>query len=185
MSLCTTPLCATPLCATSLCATPLCATPLCAMPLCATLTPTLISIALRLREASSFLPLASTYQMKRTTFFGGRLFGFLYLFLASTHLLLIFAVRFSKDGTGKTDTFIRLMHIVLTISENPSLAPGTKFPRHPAMVVVCPTKVLKEEMAEKMIKAGLTTLAINADTLNVARKKALNLFKEALESPWL
>ncbi|KAG2111488.1 P-loop containing nucleoside triphosphate hydrolase protein, partial [Suillus clintonianus] len=87
----------------------------------------------------------------------------------------------TATGTGKTDTFIRLMHIVLAISENPSLAPGTKFPRHPAMVVVCPTKVLEEEMAEKMIKAGLTALAINADTLDMARKKALNLFKEALE----
>jgi hypothetical protein len=32
----------------------------------------------------------------------------------------------TATGTGKTDTFIRLMHIVLAISENPSLAPGTR-----------------------------------------------------------
>ncbi|KAH7920578.1 P-loop containing nucleoside triphosphate hydrolase protein, partial [Leucogyrophana mollusca] len=84
----------------------------------------------------------------------------------------------TATGTGKTDTFIRLMHIVRKLSSNPTLAPGVNFPPDPAMILTCPTKALEEEMETKMRNAQLTALAINADSVEAARKEDRNLFRE-------
>jgi ATP-dependent helicase YprA (DUF1998 family) len=53
----------------------------------------------------------------------------------------------TATGTGKTGVFIMLMLVIRAISEDPSLALGDrKFPKDPAMLVVCPTKALEEDM---------------------------------------
>src|SRR5882757_6809925 len=53
----------------------------------------------------------------------------------------------TATGTGKTDTFIRTMHVIRYLTENHASAPeGVSFPHDPAMIIVCPTKALEEEM---------------------------------------
>ncbi|KAH7918113.1 P-loop containing nucleoside triphosphate hydrolase protein [Leucogyrophana mollusca] len=96
------------------------------------------------------------------------------LLLDGEDVLLITAT-----GTGKTDTFIRLMHIIRKLSSNHALAPGVFFRSDLAMIITCPTKALEEEMETKMRQAQLTTIAINADTVEAARKENRNLFREA------
>ena len=50
-------------------------------------------------------------------------------------------------GTGKTGFFIFLMLIICAISKDPTLAlDDLTFPKDPAMIVVCPTKALQEDM---------------------------------------
>jgi len=61
-------------------------------------------------------------------------------------LLLVVAT-----GSGKTDMFIRLMHVVQWIATHPHTFGAVGFPRDPAMVVVCPTKALEDEMVSAML----------------------------------
>jgi len=49
-------------------------------------------------------------------------------------------------GSGKTDMFIRLMHVIQWISRHPHTFGTVTFPPDPAMIIVCPTKALEEEM---------------------------------------
>ena len=50
-------------------------------------------------------------------------------------------------GTGKTGFFIFLMLVICAISKDPTLAlDDLTFPKDPAMIVVCPTKALQEDM---------------------------------------
>ena len=56
----------------------------------------------------------------------------------------------TATGSGKTDTFIRLMHLISYISAHPNEIPGIIFPPDPAMIIVCPTKTLEEEMVRIM-----------------------------------
>ena len=50
-------------------------------------------------------------------------------------------------GTGKTGFFIFLMLVIRAISRDPTLALGSiYFLKDPAMIVVCPTKALQEDM---------------------------------------
>ncbi|OAX32842.1 hypothetical protein K503DRAFT_804881 [Rhizopogon vinicolor AM-OR11-026] len=52
-----------------------------------------------------------------------------------------------------------------------------------AMIIVCPTKALEEEMELKMRKAGLTAVAINEDTAKAAAKETppRNLYNEVIQ----
>ena len=52
----------------------------------------------------------------------------------------------TATGSGKTDTFIRLMRLISYISAHPNEIPGVTFPPDPAMIIICPTKMLEEEM---------------------------------------
>jgi len=61
-------------------------------------------------------------------------------------LLLVVAT-----GSGKTDMFIRLMHVVQWIATHPHMFGVVGFPRDPAMVVVCLTKALEDEMVSMML----------------------------------
>jgi superfamily II DNA/RNA helicase len=50
-------------------------------------------------------------------------------------------------GTGKTSFFIFLMLVIHVISKDPTLAlDDVTFPKDPAMIVVCLTKALQEDM---------------------------------------
>ncbi|KAG0704641.1 P-loop containing nucleoside triphosphate hydrolase protein [Suillus ampliporus] len=86
----------------------------------------------------------------------------------------------TATGTGKTDAFIRLMHVICKLSEDPPLCDTKRYPPNPAMLVICPTKSLEFDMAEKMTRASLTNIVINGDTVDEARKCGRDLFKEAL-----
>ncbi|KIJ58459.1 hypothetical protein HYDPIDRAFT_190803 [Hydnomerulius pinastri MD-312] len=110
---------------------------------------------------------------------------------AITHLLDGIDVLFvTATGSGKTDAFIRLMHIMLALSKDHELYPqAKKFPRDPVMLVVCPTKALELDMVahrksdkeRKMVKAKLSAVAINADTVDEYRKKDANIFEHVCE----
>jgi ATP-dependent helicase YprA (DUF1998 family) len=53
----------------------------------------------------------------------------------------------TPTGSGKTGYLIMLMLVVREISEDQTLALNErKFPKDPAMIVVCPTKALEEDM---------------------------------------
>ena len=50
-------------------------------------------------------------------------------------------------GSGKTGYFIMLMLVMCAISEDETLALGGRtFPKDPAMIIVCPTKALQEDI---------------------------------------
>ena len=50
----------------------------------------------------------------------------------------------TATGSGKTGLFIMLMLVICMISQEPSLALGPRrFPKDPAMIVVCQTKALE------------------------------------------
>lgn len=61
-------------------------------------------------------------------------------------------------GSGKTGYFIMLMLVIRAISQDRNLALGDIiFPKDPAMIVVCPTKALQEDM----VRDYLVDLAIS------------------------
>jgi len=62
-------------------------------------------------------------------------------------LLLVVAT-----GSGKTDMFIWLMHVIQWIATHPHTFGAVSFPHDPAMVVVCPTKALEDEMVSTMLR---------------------------------
>jgi ATP-dependent helicase YprA (DUF1998 family) len=56
----------------------------------------------------------------------------------------------TATGSGKTGLFIMLMLVICMISQDPSLALGPRrFPKNPAMVIVCPTKALEVNMVRR------------------------------------
>jgi len=53
----------------------------------------------------------------------------------------------TATGTGKTGVIIMLMLAMRSIASDPNLAlEGRTFPKDPAMIVVCPTKALEDDM---------------------------------------
>ena len=49
-------------------------------------------------------------------------------------------------GSGKTDMFIQLMHVMKWISTHPHTFGAVTFPNDPVMIIVCPTTALEDEM---------------------------------------
>jgi replicative superfamily II helicase len=49
-------------------------------------------------------------------------------------------------GSGKTGYLTMLMLVVREISADETLVLGKRLPKDPAMIVVCPTKALEEDM---------------------------------------
>ncbi|KAG6805374.1 hypothetical protein H0H92_015663, partial [Tricholoma furcatifolium] len=85
-------------------------------------------------------------------------------------------------GSGKTGYFMMLMLVIHAIARDETLALGNLlFPKDPAMIIVCPTKALQQDMALKLQKYNLTTIVINSDTCMEAREMNRNLWKEARE----
>lgn len=59
----------------------------------------------------------------------------------------------TPTGSGKTGYFIMLMLVAREISRDETLGLGTKkFPKDPAMLVICPTKALEYDMVSLNIK---------------------------------
>ncbi|KAG0698523.1 P-loop containing nucleoside triphosphate hydrolase protein [Suillus ampliporus] len=61
----------------------------------------------------------------------------------------------TATGTGKTDAFIRLMHVICKLSEDPPLCNTKCYPPNPAMLVICPTKSLEFDMTLLMRHASV------------------------------
>jgi ATP-dependent helicase YprA (DUF1998 family) len=59
-------------------------------------------------------------------------------------------------GSGKTGYFFMLMLVMRAISEDETLALGGRtFPKDPAMIVICPTKALQEDMVSSSFLLSL------------------------------
>ncbi|KAJ7619892.1 hypothetical protein B0H17DRAFT_1219660 [Mycena rosella] len=68
------------------------------------------------------------------------------------------------------------------IAVNPSLCPGETFPKNPAIVVVCPTNSIEQQMEENMAKLGISALMIDSDTVAAARILGRDLWEQARET---
>ncbi|KII90032.1 hypothetical protein PLICRDRAFT_108348 [Plicaturopsis crispa FD-325 SS-3] len=86
-------------------------------------------------------------------------------------------VALTSTGSGKSGFFYMYMLVVLAITKNPSLCPSVRFPEDPAMVIICPTNFLEEQM--RMHAMGLNALAINAVQIGKAQELGENLWEKA------
>jgi len=79
----------------------------------------------------------------------------------------------TPTGSGKIGYFIMLMLVVREISADETLALGkTKFPKDPAMVVVCPTKALEDDMVHTFLWSALDQLGSYLSRHRKCRKRA-------------
>jgi ATP-dependent helicase YprA (DUF1998 family) len=93
----------------------------------------------------------------------------------------------SATGSGKSGYFFMVLIVIIAINDNPQLCPSAKFKKDPAMIVLCPTNALEVDMVrqfsqpmidnklipwqrDKMIRFGLTTVALNHDTIEEAQR---------------
>ncbi|KAJ7450708.1 P-loop containing nucleoside triphosphate hydrolase protein, partial [Mycena galericulata] len=90
-------------------------------------------------------------------------------------------VAVTPTGSGKTGFLFLTILVMKAIAANPSLCPGVTFPRDPAIVVVCPTNSIEQQMEENMAKLGIAALMINADTVAAARLRGEDLWMRARE----
>ncbi|KAJ6529414.1 P-loop containing nucleoside triphosphate hydrolase protein [Mycena vulgaris] len=88
-------------------------------------------------------------------------------------------VAVTPTGSGKTGFLFLTLIVMIAISANPSLCPTASFPQDPAIVVVCPTNSIEQQMEENMTKLGLSALMINSDTVASARIHGENLWIKA------
>ncbi|KAJ7754625.1 P-loop containing nucleoside triphosphate hydrolase protein [Mycena maculata] len=90
-------------------------------------------------------------------------------------------VAVTPTGSGKTGFLFLTIIVMIAIAANPSLCPSVSFPKDPAIVVVCPTNSIEQQMEENMGKLGIAALMINADTVAAARLRGENLWMKARE----
>ncbi|KAJ6496218.1 P-loop containing nucleoside triphosphate hydrolase protein, partial [Mycena sanguinolenta] len=90
-------------------------------------------------------------------------------------------VAVTPTGSGKTGFFFLTILVMIAIAANPSLCPSASFPKDPAIVVVCPTNSIEQQMEENMAKMGIRALMINADTVAAARIRGEDLWIKARE----
>jgi hypothetical protein len=77
--------------------------------------------------------------------------------------------------------------VIIVINKNPQLCPSAKLKKDPAMLVLCPTNALEVDMVrqssqpmidnklipwqrDKMIRFGVTAVALNRDTIEEAQR---------------
>ncbi|KAJ7792475.1 hypothetical protein B0H14DRAFT_3499209 [Mycena olivaceomarginata] len=78
-------------------------------------------------------------------------------------------VAVTPTGSGKTAYLFLSILVMMAISKTPSLCPAVKFPKDPAIVVVCPTNSIEQQLDENMAKLGVPALTINSNTMASAR----------------
>ncbi|KAJ7883569.1 P-loop containing nucleoside triphosphate hydrolase protein [Mycena leptocephala] len=88
-------------------------------------------------------------------------------------------VAVTLTGSGKTGYLFLTILVMIAIAKTPSLCPAVKFPIDPAIVVVCPTKSIEQQMEENMAKIGIAALAINSDTVAAARMRNEDIWTRA------
>ncbi|KAJ7351208.1 P-loop containing nucleoside triphosphate hydrolase protein [Mycena albidolilacea] len=91
-------------------------------------------------------------------------------------------VAVTPTGSGKTGFLFLTIIVMIAIAKNPSLCPAVTFPKDPAIVVVCPTNSIEQQMEGNMAKLGIHALMINAETVAAARTRGEeDLWKRARE----
>ncbi|KAJ6559822.1 P-loop containing nucleoside triphosphate hydrolase protein, partial [Mycena capillaripes] len=90
-------------------------------------------------------------------------------------------VAVTPTGSGKTGYLFLTILVMMAIAKAPSLCPDVKFPADPAIVVVCPTNSIEQQMEENMAKMGIAALVINSDTVAAARIRGEDLWVRARE----
>ncbi|KAJ7609778.1 P-loop containing nucleoside triphosphate hydrolase protein [Mycena polygramma] len=90
-------------------------------------------------------------------------------------------VAVTPTGSGKTGFLFLTIIVMIAIATNPSLCPSVTFPKDPAIVVVCPTNSIEQQMEGNMAKLGIHALMINADTIAAARIRGEDLWMKARE----
>ncbi|KAJ6627941.1 P-loop containing nucleoside triphosphate hydrolase protein, partial [Mycena sp. CBHHK59/15] len=88
-------------------------------------------------------------------------------------------VAVTPTGSGKTGYLFLSILVMIAIANTPSLCPSVKFPKDPAIIVVCPTNSIEQQMDINMARMGITALTINADTVSAARLRGHNLWEKA------
>ncbi|KAJ7242324.1 P-loop containing nucleoside triphosphate hydrolase protein [Mycena rebaudengoi] len=78
-------------------------------------------------------------------------------------------VAVTPTGSGKTAFLFLSIIVIMAIATNPSLCPSATFPKDPAIVVVCPTNSIEQQLEDNMAKLGVRALMINADTVASSR----------------
>ncbi|KAJ6591961.1 P-loop containing nucleoside triphosphate hydrolase protein [Mycena sp. CBHHK59/15] len=86
----------------------------------------------------------------------------------------------TPTGSGKTGYLFLSIIVMIAIARTPSLCPSAKFPVDPAIVVVCPTNSIEQQM-ENMAKIGVAALTINSDTVAASRLCNIDLWNSARE----
>ncbi|KAJ7118582.1 P-loop containing nucleoside triphosphate hydrolase protein [Mycena crocata] len=89
-------------------------------------------------------------------------------------------VAVTPTGSGKTGFLFLTIIVMCAIAAKPSLCPAVTFPKNPAIVVVCPTNSIEQQM--NMARLGVTALMINADTVAAARIRGEDLWNKAREA---
>ncbi|KAK7024123.1 ATP-dependent DNA helicase Q1 [Favolaschia claudopus] len=88
-------------------------------------------------------------------------------------------VAVTPTGSGKTAYLFLTIIVMMAISKTPSLCPQMKFPKDPAIVVVCPTNSIEQQIDENMARLGVPALTINSDTVAAARIRKEDLWLKA------
>jgi hypothetical protein len=60
-------------------------------------------------------------------------------------------VAVTPTGSGKTGFFFLTILVMIAITANPLLCPSASFPKDPAIVVVCPTNSIEQQMVSPSI----------------------------------
>lgn len=58
-------------------------------------------------------------------------------------------VAVTSTGSGQTAYLFLTILVMIAISKTPSLCPDVKFPKDPAIVVVCPTNSIEQQMVHQ------------------------------------
>ncbi|KAJ6537599.1 hypothetical protein B0H10DRAFT_2246004 [Mycena sp. CBHHK59/15] len=69
-------------------------------------------------------------------------------------------VAVTPTGSGKTGYLFLSILVMIAIANTPSLCPSVKFPKDPAIVVMCPTNSIEQQMDINMARMGITALSI-------------------------
>ncbi|KAK6972304.1 ATP-dependent DNA helicase Q1 [Favolaschia claudopus] len=86
-------------------------------------------------------------------------------------------VAVTPTGSGKTAYLFLTILVMMAISKTPSLCPHIKFPKDPAIIVVCPTNSIEQQMG--MQKLGVPALTINSETVSAARIRHEDIWLKA------
>ncbi|KAJ7301700.1 P-loop containing nucleoside triphosphate hydrolase protein [Mycena albidolilacea] len=88
-------------------------------------------------------------------------------------------VAVTQTGSGKTAYLFLSILVMIAISKSPALCPAVKFPKDAAIVVVCPTNSIEQQMDENMAKLGVVAVTINSETAAAARLRGEDLWIKA------
>ncbi|KAJ7604739.1 hypothetical protein B0H17DRAFT_1154437 [Mycena rosella] len=77
-------------------------------------------------------------------------------------------VAVTPTGSGKTGFLFLSILVMIAIAANPSHCKDVSFPKDPAIIIVCPTNSIEQQMEESMAKLGIVALMIDADTVAAA-----------------